>query len=242
MRRMLVIALAAAVSILLTAQVAGAKTGTFAMAVGGIAEFITNNPTGTSTSSDTIDTWDVDLDGGTAGTQDTADATIVFRVVMNQDVTLTGSFDTALQQTLTGGELAQLLTYANITTDGDGTGSTTAAATHDTGNAWSGFASADYDTDQGVGTNNYAYIGGLATSANEPVSTGTPQYGATATSDFLDNGVDGVDVTHVAKDGAALVTVIVRGMNGEDFGATSDSTEAPDSGTCSCTLTITATP
>ncbi|MDA1192430.1 MAG: hypothetical protein O3A46_12205, partial [Candidatus Poribacteria bacterium] len=57
----------------------------------------------------------------------------------------------------------------------------------------------------------------------------TPPTTATiAAAEWLDSSGAGVDVVHVDRDGSVLISIVARGFNGEDFGADSDSTEAPD--------------
>jgi hypothetical protein len=78
------------------------------------------------------------------------------------------------------------------------------------------------------------YIGGATANAEWtavqtiPVPVGT----------FLQNGVT---VTHVPRDGAVLIIVRCRGLNGEDFGNDSDLSEAPDIGYYESTIVLTAT-
>jgi len=246
---------AAALGLMFGATGANAATSsgteTFSVSVGTIVEFITQK---SNTAGGSITNWDVDDAAG----GDEATASIVFRLVMNADTTLTGSFDnsgsgtsnnTAALVNTTTDEV--LLTYANITTDGDSSTTPTLGADgHNatTDIAHSGFASGVHNSLHGVGVSTaadrFAYIGGLATSAssaNVPADTASEVFGATATSDFLDSAGGGVVVTHVNHDGAVLVTVQVRGFNGEDYGSSSDFTEAPDTGTYQTDLTLTAT-
>lgn len=235
MRRLCVWAMVLGAAALVSGRVAYAKTGTFTVPVAGITEFITSIETNASSATN-IATWDVDNDAGGTGV-DTSDAVIAFRLVTNQNVTLTGSFDHALQQDLGGGVLGQLLTYANLVSDGAGTGTPTAGATHDTGTTSTGILAAAASANYGVGSGNFGYIGGVASgSPDAPAGT----YGTT-TEAFLHDAT-GITVTHIDKDGAAKLTVTVRGMNAEDYGADADNTEAPDSGSYSCILTLTATP
>jgi len=238
-------ALAAALGLMLGAVGAHAATDnateTFSVDVDAIVEFITTKQTSSATAN--ISNWDVD-DGN-----DESTATVIFRLVMNTDTTLTGTFDGPLTNTTTG---EFLLTYANIQSDGDGATAVTAGgdghnATTDL--AHTGFASGIYSTNSGVGNASgddaFGYIGGLATnasSANTPAdnATGSGEVYGTTTEIFL-NDATGITLTHISQDGAVLLTVMVRGFNGEDYGASSDFTEAPDTGTYTCDLTLTAT-
>jgi len=224
------------------------STETFTVTVGTIVEFIT---TKSNSAGGSITNWDVD----DAASGDEATATVIFRLVMNADTTLTGSFANTggggsngpLENTTTG---EVLLTYANIQSDGDS--STTPTLVADGHNATTdiahtGFASGVYDSDHGVGVSTaadrFAFIGGLATDASSaatPADTASEVFGGTGSSDFL-NGATGVVLTHVNHDGAVLLTVQVRGFNGEDYGSSSDFTEAPDPGTYETDLTLTAT-
>ena len=80
-------------------------TETFTVGVDAIVEFITTKQTSSATAN--ILNWDVDDVGG----GDESTATVIFRLVMNTDTTLTGAFDGPLTHTTSG---AFLLTYANI--------------------------------------------------------------------------------------------------------------------------------
>ena len=51
----------------------------------------------------------------------------------------------------------------------------------------------------------------------------------------------GETIIHVNNSGAALIKVTIRGVNGEDAGADSDNTEAPDVGTYTADLALLAT-
>ena len=233
MKRIFTLALIAGVAVFVGGKTATAKDGTFSVPVSGIAEFIDSvedDATGSA-----IDTWDVDVNAGSGTSADKSDAVIIFRLVMNQDTTLAGSFATPLQlETATSGAYNTLLTYANIESDGDGTGTPSAGTGHDTATAKSGFSSGVEDEDVGIGSGNYAYVGGLATSATVPTLGGT--YGVTTGGAAVFLGASGTSIKHIGKDGAVQLTVTVRGMNGEDFGADSDSTEAPDEGTYTTVL------
>lgn len=245
------------------------QTGTFTHGVGNIVQFITSDlgtsgseTNSTATNSEgNIGTWDVDLDNGVitvTGLTDDTDTSIIFRLVANMNVTLTGAFANAA--TTQNGALAQdtgsskyefLQTWANIASDGSGavgSGDTETPTAHETGKKWSGFgASTAADgtnkgltTGAGFDTNyNFAYIGGKS-------STGSPDLPATAGVDTYTNSgaflnASGTTVTYVAKDGATRLRVTVRAFNGEDYGDASDNTEAPDPGTYTTTLTLTAT-
>ena len=129
-----------------------------------------------------------------------------------------------------------------MTVGGDGHNATTDLA-------HTGFLATDYSTNQGVGApsgdDGFGYIGRLATNASTAATpadnaTGSGEIYGTTTEAFLDDAT-GVTLTHVAHDGAVLLTVMVRAFNGEDYGASSDFTEAPDTGTYTCDLTLTAT-
>lgn len=223
---------------------------TFEVSVGTIVEFIT---TKSNAAGGAISNWDVDDAAG----GDEATATVVFRLVTNADTTLTGTFLNTATGTNAGSTSALiglatdeiLLTYANIQSDGDGaTAVTLGADGHNatTDLAHTGFASGVHNTLHGVGVSTaadrFAYIGGLASLASSgavPADTAAEVFGATGTSDFL-NGATGVTITHISHDGAALLTVQVRGFNGEDYGAASDFTEAPDVDTYRTALTLTA--
>jgi hypothetical protein len=250
----------------LTIGIAGAafaatatSTGTFTHSVGDIVQFITSDTTN-ATNATTINTWDVDKDNGVItglGSTDTTDTVIIFRLVMNKNVTLTGSFanaagtqNGALAQDLGSSTYEFLQTWANIASDGSGavgSGDTTTPTAHETGRFWSGFASsvaadgtnAGLATGGGFNTNyNFAYIGGSASgSPDTPANAGVNTYTSSGT--FLNSS--GTTVTYVAKDGAARLRVTVRAFNGEDFGDASNSTEAPDPGSFATTLTLTAT-
>lgn len=235
-------------------------SGTFTHSVGDIVQFITSDTTN-ATNTTNITTWDVDKDNGVvsvAGLTDTTDTTIIFRLVMNKNVTLTGSFanlagsmNGALAQSLGGGSWEFLQTWANIASDGPGavgSGDTPTPTAHETGRAWSGFATSvaadgvNKGKADGTGfdTNyNFVYIGGKSGtgSPDTPANAGSATYTSTGT--FLN--ASGTTVTYVAKDGACRLRVTVRAFNGEDYGDASDNTEAPDSGTFSTTLTLTAT-
>ncbi|MEO2004655.1 MAG: hypothetical protein ABGY41_11200 [Candidatus Poribacteria bacterium] len=120
---------------------------------------------------------------------------------------------------------------AAVTVGADGHNATTDLAhTGFLANAMAAIHGVGDVTGDGSGAEYFAYIGGLASLASsgaEPANDGSSNYGATGTSDFL-AGATGVAITHISHDGAALVTVDVRGFNGEDFGSDSDDTEAPD--------------
>jgi hypothetical protein len=108
------------------------------------------------------------------------------------------------QSVLTHGTTGETLaTYYQLTTDGNGSTTT-------------GFL----PTVTGHGVGSLLYVGGGSTAweTAQSLSPGT----------FLGSGKT---VTHVNRDGALLLTVTVRGLNGEDLGADSDLTEAPDVGT-----------
>ncbi len=222
---------------------------TFEISVGAICEFIT---TKSNTAGGSITNWDVD-DGS-----DDATAVVIFRLVMNDDITLTGAFDNSGVAGVASNDTAAfkntvsaqvLLTYANIQSDGAAaTTPTLGADGHNatTDLAHSGFLATEYDTDYGVGVSTaadrFAYVGGLATVASsgaEPADTASEVFSTTAAGDFLDSTGSSILLTHVDNDGAVLLTVSMRGFNGEDYGAASDFTEAPDTGTYQTQLTLT---
>lgn len=235
------------------------NTGTFTHTVGDIVEFITSDTTN-ATNATEINTWDVDVDAGSGTSVDSTDTVIIFRLVLNENVTLTGSFANAsaamsgaLAQDVDGTNYEYLQTWANLAADGPGavrTSESKSATAHDTGKGWSGIATSvaadgvnagPTATGTGFDTNyNFCYIGGSASgSPDTPASSSPDTY--TASADFLDNGGSGTAIVYVPKDGATRLRVTVRAFNGEDFGTSSDSTEAPDPGSFATTLTLTAT-
>ena len=129
---------------------------------------------------------------------------------MNQNLRVHAPTQTVLTHTSTGETLA---TYCRIDSDGDGS----SANGFGTLGSW------------GVG--HYLYIGG-GTTAWETQEGLTPQV-------FLKNAT-GQKIDQQNDDGNVLVTVTVRGVNGEDFGDNSDQTEAPNVGTYTGTLVLTA--
>ena len=140
------------------------------------------------------------------------DSVAIFRLVANVDVTLTATTQDTLPQDL-GATDAVLATYYQVDSDGDGSSTT-------------GFLGSE----TGVGVP--VYVGGGST-GYETLNT------LTAGGDtFLGSGKT---ITYVQQDGAALVTVTCRGLNGEDLGSASDNTEAPDPGTYTADLTLLAT-
>lgn len=155
----------------------------------------------TDPSTVTMSSWENDWN--------TTDATAVFRLVTNAHVTFdttTAQANQILTQDLGSGISETLATYYNLTSDGDGSATT-------------GFAAAEYGS--GIGPSSYLYVGGGSSAwetANGLTSGGTAFLAATKT------------ITHVYKDGAVLLTLTVRGWNGEDFDSSSDNTEAPDTG------------
>ena len=109
--------------------------------------------------------------------------------------------------------MQQLATYYKITSDGAGV-------------SYTGFKS--NQSGDGVGT--FLYVGGGC--AEWETANGTAQT-------FLTSS--GKTITHVDRDGQVLLTASARGLNGEDLGSASDSTEAPDVGTYQAALTLIAT-
>jgi hypothetical protein len=162
-----------------------------------------------------IDSWD-----NAQNTASKSDTVAIFRLVTNAHVTLdttTTQANQILSQSLGGGTTETLATYYNLTSDGDGTTTT-------------GFLASAYGS--GIGSGNYLYVGGGSSAwetANSLPSGGTQFLASTKT------------ITHIYKDGAVLLTLTVRGWNGEDFGSSSDNTEAPDSGTFSATFALRGT-
>ena len=98
-----------------------------------------------------------------------------------------------------------LATYYKITSDGDGSTTT-------------GFESKE----NGDGVGSFVYVGGG--------STDWETLNGETAGTFL---LGGKTITHAELDGQVLLTITVRGLNGEDLGTDSDLTEAPDSGTTS---------
>ncbi|MBT3268201.1 hypothetical protein HN371_13665 [Candidatus Poribacteria bacterium] len=236
-----------------SAHAVTSSSETFSLGVGTIMEFITLK-SNTAGSTSIVD-WDVDDDAGGASGNSVDEAVVVFRLVTNVDATLTGTFVNTSFGTNAGSAEALintstdeiLLTYANIESDGDGATAVTLASGHNNAAAHTGFNAAELSTNFGVseaGTNpaGFAYIGGLRSGGDEPADTGTSAYSTAAAGDFLDVAGSTSHITHINHDGAVLLTVTVRGFNGEDFGLASDSTEAPDPGTYSTLLQLTAVP
>lgn len=189
------------------------NTQTYTGKVNDILEFIT--PKQNPTPGTGIDSWN-----NTLNTASKTDTVAIFRLVTNAHVTLdttTSQVNQRLTQDLGGGTLETLATYYNLTSDGNGTTAT-------------GFLPSAYGN--GIGTGNFLYVGGG--SAGWETANGLPA-GGTA---FL---ATTKTITHVYKDGAVLLTLTVRGLNGEDYGDSSDLTEAPDPGTFSTNFTLRGT-
>ena len=157
-----------------------------------------------------IDSWD-----NTQNTASKSDAVAIYRLVTNCHVTVTSTTsqnNQRLSQDLGGTTRERLATYYNLTSDGDGVTST-------------GFQASEYGS--GIGSGNYHYVAGG--------STGWETLNGLTGSQFLGTSKT---ITHVYNDGAVLLTLTVRGLNGEDYGSSSDNTEAPDPGSFTTTVAI----
>ncbi|MBM3215125.1 hypothetical protein FJZ36_09445 [Candidatus Poribacteria bacterium] len=154
-------------------------------------------------------------------TYDKTDCVAIFRLVTNKSATIDTTTTQANQILTNSATSEQLPTFYNLNSDGDGTSTT-------------GFASGQYGNGigpkSGSSMTNFQYVGG----GN---ATWASDNGYTA-AQFLSAGKT---LTRINKDGAALLTLTVRGLNGEDFGNASDNTEAPEVGTYTVSFTLRAT-
>jgi hypothetical protein len=200
----------------------------FGMQVEEIVSWISRQEDVRSTGS--VGYWDNNVDG--AG----AESVAVLRLLLNRDVRIIGSATPFTHPTVSQASLA---TFVSVETDGAGL---TEDLEDGTGDPASGFPDAEVVASKGVGAGNFVYVGGGTVSAG--VSDANPwatqqrmgelssaRGGAGLRASTYSLGAlleGGALIRHVPRDGAVVITVRVQGRNGEDFGADSDDTEAPD--------------
>ncbi|MDA1192432.1 MAG: hypothetical protein O3A46_12215 [Candidatus Poribacteria bacterium] len=179
-----------------------------------------------ATAAGTLAHWDhtVVEDGST-------ESVAILRLVLNRDVRLIG---TATPLTNPNNPNATLATFVSVETDGDGT---LDSLLDGTGDPATGFGVDELGAERGVGVGNYVYIGGgTATAGTGDANVwATPErmseLSSVSTSAQYSLGsllANGAVIRHVPTDGAVMITVRLRARNGEDFGADSDDTEAPE--------------
>jgi len=181
------------------------------------------------------------------------DAVAVLRLVTNVDVRLMG---VATPLTHPESPSETLATFVCVQTDGDGSEE---SLVDGTGDPATGFPATEYDPSRGVGPaygdtgRNFVYIGGGSTAAESApggswlsperlAELSSAQNAAFATGSLLGTGAL---IKHVPRDGAVLIRITMRALNGEDFGLDSDDTEAPDlavTAPYSATVQLTALP
>lgn len=164
------------------------------------------------------------------------DAVAVLRLVTNVDVRLIGTATPLTHPEVSSETLA---TFICVQTDGDGSED---SLVDGTGDSATGFPPTEYDPAKGVGPafndprKYFVYVGGGSTTA-ESAPGGmwlTPERLAeisAAQGSQFGVGVllgTGTFIKHVSRDGAVLIRVTMRALNGEDFGPDSDDTEAPE--------------
>ncbi len=176
--------------------------------------------------------WDNNVTGGDIG----AESVAVLRLLLNRDVRVVGLAQPLQHPSITRSSLA---TFISVETDGDGSED---GLEDGTGDAASGFPDDEKGADRGVGSGNFVYVGGGATSAGATDANpwATPQRMSELSNARGGNSPSrttyslgtllgsGAIIRHVPRDGAVVITVRVQGRNGEDFGSDSDDTEAPD--------------
>ena len=195
-----------------TAHQQGTATSLVATYFGLVNEIMEFIDPNTTAVAASLSSWDNSIAGGVA------DSIVVFRLVTNVDVMLTATSQEVFTLPVGGGS-AYLATYYQISASGNGsTGTGFLTASNGTG--------VDLAGDGG----DFVYVGGGST-AWETVNSETA-------ATFL---AGGETITHINKSGAALLTVTIRGVNGEDAGANSDNTEAPEAGTYTADLSLLAT-
>lgn len=214
------------------AQVNETRDGaTFNARVGIIVKWI-NAETDNTTPIGVLRDWNNNLSTNPLDT----DAVAVLRLVTNVDVRLVGTA-TPLTHPEMGSET--LATFVCVQTDGDGSED---SLVDGTGDSATGFPPTEYDPTKGVGPafndlrKYFVYVGGGSTAAESVPSRVwlTPErlaelsaaHGANfGVGEFLGTGAI---IKHVSRDGAVLIRVTMRALNGEDFGPDSDDTEAPE--------------
>ncbi len=176
--------------------------------------------------------WDNNVAGDGAG----AESVAVLRLVMNRDVRVVGSATPFQHPSISQSSLA---TFVSVETDGAGLDDDLEDGT---GDPASGFPDAEAAATKGVGAGNFVYVGGGTMSAGitdsnpwatqqrmSELTTARGGSGLRASTYSLGALLEGgALIRHVPRDGAVVITVRVQGRNGEDFGADSDDTEAPD--------------
>jgi len=176
--------------------------------------------------------WDNNVSGAGGG----AESVAVLRLLMNRDVRVVGTATPFEHPTISQSSLA---TFVSVETDGAGLDG---ELEDGTGDPASGFPDAEVDATKGVGAGNFVYVGGGTLSAGvsgsnpwatqqrmSELSSARGGAGPRASTYSLGALLEGVAlIRHVPRDGAVIITVRVQGRNGEDFGADSDDTEAPD--------------
>jgi hypothetical protein len=214
------------------AQVNETRDGaTFGAKVGIIVKWL-NAETDNTTPTGMLRDWNNSLNTDTADT----DAVAVLRLVTNVDVRLIG---TAQPLTHPESPSETLATFVCVQTDGNGAED---SLVDGTGDPATGFPSTEYDASRGVGPafeeprRNFVYVGG-GSAAAESAPGGTwlsnerlAELSSSQRADFSTGTLLGAGalVKHISRDGAVLIRVTMRALNGEDFGLDSDDTEAPD--------------
>lgn len=231
------------------AQVNETRDGaTFSAKVGIIVKWL-NAETDETTPSGNLRDWNNSQNTNA----DDTDAVAVLRLVTNVDVRLVG---TAGPLTHPDTPSETLATFVCVQTDGNGAEE---AVVDGTGDPATGFPSSEYDSARGVGpafdagNRNFVYIGGGSVAA-ESAPGGSwlspdrlAELSSAQGSDFSTGALLGAGslVKHISRDGAVLIRVTMRALNGEDFGLDSDDTEAPDlasSAPYTATVQLTALP
>lgn len=214
-----------------SAQVNATKDGaTFQAKVGIIVKWLNPKVDVTGPDSELRD-WNNSLNTDASAT----DSIAILRLVTNVDVRLTGTAQPLFHPELPNETLA---TFVCVQTDGNGLEE---SLVDGTGDPATGFPHQEYRASAGIGpeftspNRNFVYIGGGSATAEvgawvsperlADLSSVPGQQAQFAIGNLLG---EGTLVKHVPRDGAVLIRITMRGLNGEDFGIDSDDTEAPD--------------